>query len=197
MIAQHEMSESEIIEQLKDKGTASLDLSLPVAIVRHRNSSANQTQTLNEHNVLEANERLSSMAIASVDPAGAEEYYYRPTPANILKIATTDGSGVKITDNSGRVLMVAKPDVFRSLAPKGRSFTTRAPSFHPFRQLPPEIRHKIWAISAEPRVLVANEVRTLKLLPYSQNSPFSNSKPVPTSGSYSTLTKTTLTPWFE
>jgi hypothetical protein len=192
MFSQQNMSESEIIEKLKDKGMTGLDLSLPTIIIRHKSSNVGHAQAV----VLQAYERLSSMAIASVDPAGVDKYHYHHAPAPISKIVTTEGSSLKITDNTGRVLMIAKSSTFLPITHQRRGFTTTAPSFTFFPLLPREIRHEIWALAAGPRVLVANEVRAPNPLSYFPNCIFPKVRPSHYFMVISYLKGIALIPWF-
>lgn len=192
MFSQQNMSESEIIEKLKERGMTGLDLSLPTIIIRHKASNVGQAQAV----VLQAYERLSSTAIASVDPAGVDKYHYHHAPAPITKIVTTEGGSLKITDNTGRVLMIAKSSTFLPITYQMRRFTTTAPSFTLFPLLPREIRHEIWALSAAPRVLVANEVCAPKPLSYFPNCLFPKVRPSHLFKFISYLKGIALIPWF-
>jgi hypothetical protein len=124
-----------------------------------------------ELDILEVYDRLSDSNVASLDLDGLGKYHFHHKRYNTMISATTNGGRVTVVDNKNRVLFVANPNVFFGVFSekkiKKTNVTTLA-DFHKFPELPGELRHRIWALAAEPRCLIGTEVctRSLKDFPF-------------------------------
>jgi hypothetical protein len=151
---------SDIVDLLKARGMAGLDLSLPVVVKSLGLSYVNNAQSLGEIDVLRVYFQFCSRLIGSFDLAGAEKYHFCPPRADDIFIAITEGDRVKVVEHTGRVLFAANPNVFFPIVAIRARTVTKSVSFPQFSELPREIRHQIWTLAAEPRHLVAQEVCT-------------------------------------
>jgi len=162
---------SKMLNDLKTKAMAGLDLSLP-ASVRDLYPSSN-AKTIGELDVVYIYDLLSNPFIESFNLAGVEKYHLRPSrPDAVVHQTTTKTGKVQVMESDGRVLFVANPNVFFPITPNRKPNMVKEPLFCQFMQLPPEIRHKIWAFAAEPRHLVAREVCTSHVLFASRTDPW-------------------------
>jgi hypothetical protein len=155
----------EIAELLKAKGMASLDLSLPIVIVVEEPTLA---KSIGEIDVLSVYNMINHRYFASIDLAGLEKYRFRHNKRGTVK-AVTANRKVKLMDTAGRMVFITNPNVFFPIVTYRKKTMSNLASFHGFKKLPPEIRHRIWTIAAEPRQLVAIEVCAPSLLSYSDN----------------------------
>jgi hypothetical protein len=162
MSSQQDMSN--ILDLLKTRSMAGLDLSLPVVVKSLGLSSMNNAQSLGEIDILRIYFQFCSPLIGSFDLAGAEKYHFRPPRAGHVFIAITEGDRVKVLERTGRVLFAANPNVFFPIVAIRARTVTKSVSFPQFSEFPREIRHQIWAIAAEPRHLVAQEVCTSRFI---------------------------------
>lgn len=153
-----EQDKNDIIKHLKTKNIVALDLSLPIEIVVVEEPQL--AQTLGELDVRSAYDRLSLVILGSIDLAGVNKYLFRKTKHKTGLKSVVKGHKVKLLDAASRIVFVANPNVFFPIFPSQWDVRPNIPAFHQFGNLPDEIRHKIWALAAEPRHLVATEVRT-------------------------------------
>lgn len=110
-------------------------------------------------------DRLCRLDIAGLDIAGlAEKYLFRAPSVSTVVEAIDNGNMVKIVDvTTGGTLLSINPQNFFSMTCSNRKARKKCllPSFTKFPELPAEMRHRIWALAAEPRYLLGSEVSTV------------------------------------
>lgn len=150
----------EIAKQLKARGMDSLDLSLPVVI--RAKEEPPLAKSLGELDVLAAYSTLVRPVIDSFDLAGLKKFRFRNYKAKNVVKAVTKGRLISLVDTKGREVFIANPNVFFPIIQNPWGMRSNLPTFHGFKNLPTEIRYKIWVLAAEPRRLVASEVCALQ-----------------------------------
>jgi 2EXR family len=152
----------EVAKQLKAQGMDSLDLSLPVVICGKEEPQL--AKSLGELDVLAAYSTLVGTVIDSLDLAGLNKFRFRNYKPQTVVKAVNKGRLIATVDTKGRKYFIANPNVFFPIIQNPWPMRSDLPSFHGFKNLPTEIRHKIWALAAESRRLAATEVCTPNLL---------------------------------